>query len=95
MNIFIALLRYLRSMTTGLRGQGEPRYQRVPESTPNSFAGYTVDDWFRALVHLLYFLKPAQGCRSLDGSEGPKNHDEEKDGPLFVYTDARKSVGVS
>lgn len=69
--IIATLLAYLKCATTGPRFQGGKRYQQHPQDTVHTYGGYHVDDWVRAILHLLFFLSRRRKSK-LDGDEGPR-----------------------
>lgn len=65
------LLAYLKNMTVEPHGSGQPRYEKLPPGE-HVYGGYYIDDWLRAVVHLLYFqIRRSDEDTPLDGS-GPR-----------------------
>lgn len=69
------LLAYLKGMTTDFMSPTPGknfRYQQQALGTPNCPGGYSVDDWFRAVVHLIYFMRRRVTSRTSLDNEKPK-----------------------
>jgi len=84
--VVVGLLVYLKNLTNTLGGEPEDggddkRYKQHPIDTKDTWGGFHIDDWFRAVAHLIYFLDRRKGKTALDAS-GPKNN---KASPVFIF----------
>ncbi|KAK3386190.1 hypothetical protein B0H63DRAFT_450170 [Podospora didyma] len=68
--VVATLLIYLKMIRTGQNGTGQPRYTQKWGPVAYTYGGYYIDDWLRAIFHMLFFLYRRKSKSPLDGKLG-------------------------